>query len=114
MCEAVIMSREDRLAANEARFRLVNERLEDAVLAAGAASASQEFVCECADIDCAELLPMSLAEYERIRQDPELFIVVPEHVCADVERVVSRRDDFVVVRKQGEAAEVAAETDPRS
>jgi hypothetical protein len=108
------VSSAERKAANEARFRLVNERIEDAALDAGLTTQAVEFVCECANPDCAELITMSLAAYERIRQDTELFVIVPGHDQADVEDVISEQEGFVVVRKEGEAAAVAHETDPRS
>ena len=42
------------------------------------------------------------------------FAIVPEHVRPEVEDVVARQEGWALVRKRGEAAEIAAETDPRS
>jgi hypothetical protein len=58
---------------------------------------------------------MSLLEYEDLRSEPTRFAVAPsgEHVVFEVERIVDRREDYWVVEKLGEAAEVAEQTDPR-
>ena len=40
-------------------------------------------------------------------------MVVPGHERAELESVVAERDGWLVVRKQGEAATIAAKTDPR-
>ncbi len=72
-------------------------------------------VCECGLEDCDRLLAISIAEYEQIRSDPRQFAVVRDHIKADVERVVSETDRFVVVQKrEGTPARVAVEEDPRS
>jgi len=47
--------------------------------------------------------------------DPALFIVVPGHEIPDVENIVERTDDFVLVKKNegGIGEKIAAATDPR-
>ena len=47
--------------------------------------------------------------------EPTHFAVAPnkEHVSLDVERIVEKREDYWVVEKLGEAAEVADQTNPR-
>jgi hypothetical protein len=109
-------TREERLGANEALFREVNERV---------AEAAQQFVevgespinfsCECGDKACAEQIAMTVAEYEAVRSEATHFAVVPGHEVPDIERVVSRHPNYLVVEKQDpEAEEVARETDPRT
>ena len=41
-------------------------------------------------------------------------MVVPGHERSEIEDVVAERDGWLVVRKRGEAAEIAADTDPRA
>jgi hypothetical protein len=106
------MSRERRRAENEAAFRAVNERI--ARLGRRYGSESLELVCECSDADCSERVSLTVAEYERARAEPTYFLVVPGHETAGIERVVERGRDFAIVEKGGEAAEVAAATDPRT
>ena len=38
-----------------------------------------ELLCECAGAGCAAKVELPLAEYERIRADPQLFLVAPGH-----------------------------------
>jgi hypothetical protein len=106
--------RERRLGLNEAFFREVNERLEEMAESLDSRAARHDFICECADASCAERISLTLGEYQRVRSNPTTFAVKPGHEVADVERVVFEDDRYVVVAKENEAAEIAAETDPRS
>ena len=45
------------LAANEAWFREINDRIEANALEHGSDSHLYEFICECSNIDCAEPYP---------------------------------------------------------
>ena len=92
-------AREQRVGRNEALFREVNERIR-AITTAGD---DVELLCECADTTCAQPIPMSLADYEAVRAHPTRFFVVPGHELPDVETVVARREEFVVVEKRPEA-----------
>ena len=106
--------RERKLGLNEAMFREVNERLEELNRTFADFTDRLQVVCECADMACAEMIDVPAADYERIRSDPTLFIVVPGHAITDVEDVVEVLPNFEVVRKrEGEPARVARATDPR-
>ena len=101
----------ERRALNEAAFREVNERIAEA----GEAFDIEEIalVCECSRASCAERLQLEVHGYERVRSQPELFVLVPGHEQLDLEVVVEQRDGYVIVRKRGDAAEVSRQTDPR-
>jgi hypothetical protein len=86
-----------RLKHNEQLFREVNDAREEA--SPGSGDTVLSFVCECADRDCTDLIELSVAEYERIRQSPQRFIVIPGHVVPEIERVVEERGAFDVVEK---------------
>ncbi len=105
--------RAERLARNEARFRDINEQLERDLLQLGV-SGLQDFVCECGDRDCSELVPLTLDEYEHTRADPRWFAVVPGHVYPAVERILERHERFELLEKLGPTAQIAAEADSRS
>jgi hypothetical protein len=109
-------AREERLAGNEVLFRDINERI--AGIAEPQASPRDghvyEFFCECSNIGCDLRLPLTLAAYEAVRRDPTQFVIAPGHELPEIEAVVSRTDAYQIVRKQGDAAELAAENDPRS
>jgi hypothetical protein len=107
-------SRHERAARNESLFREVNERIEATAPAFG--PMFTEFMCECADDSCFEHVSLTLEEYSAIRNSsPTLFFVKPGHIDGVVERIVGGEGDrYELVDKVGEAAEVAAELDPRA
>jgi hypothetical protein len=81
--------RAERIAANEASFRHLNEEL----------GVMGVFVCECADPACREHVQMPRARYEEIRSDPRRFFVKPGHEIPDAEAVIEREEDWLVVEK---------------
>ena len=109
-----------RLAKNEALFREVNERISEISqeLAPGAANPEliDGLICECSDPQCLERVgPLTIAEYEALRQDPRCFIIAAGHQAEDVERVVDRQPSYWTVEKhEGAPSDVARELDPRS
>jgi hypothetical protein len=107
-------ARERRLAQNETLFREVNERIEDLAITHADEDHIYEFLCECSNAHCDLRLSLPLSIYEQARADSTIFIVAPGHDLPEIEEVVLRGDGFQLVRKQGEAAELAEEKDPRS
>jgi hypothetical protein len=107
---------EERAARNEAVFREVNERIEELHnRLQGDEEDVGTFVCECSDDACAERLDVPMETYERVRNDPHLFLVAPGHSRPEVEHSAEQEPGFVVVRKDSPAAErIAEQTDPRS
>lgn len=108
-------TREERLARNETIFREVNERIEEIASPDGRSDGHvYEFFCECSNHDCNLLLPLTVDAYEKVRANPEAFLVAPGHDLPEIEEVIARQPDYQVVLKHGEAAKLARETDPRS
>ncbi len=105
--------RRERIARNESAFRKLNESLEGSIHRERAAEDFAGYVCECGDADCEEIVRLPMADYEAIRQDSQLFFVVPGHEIADAEDVVREGDGYLVVRKHDDVAEVAEEGDTR-
>jgi hypothetical protein len=108
--------RVERVAANEATFRELNEQLEKMNQGVASLTGDNSFlvVCECADLTCIERFMVSMPIYEHVRADSALFLVVPGHVLPEIETVVKRHDDFEVLRKRpGKPEQIAEETDPR-
>jgi hypothetical protein len=99
-----------RLAVNEAWFREINDRIEANALEHGSDPHLYEFICECANIDCAERMRMTLFEYEQLRAHPARFAIVPGHEQPEIETVVER-NTFWVVEKKGLAARVVGGND---
>jgi hypothetical protein len=107
--------RDERAGKNEALFREINERIEGLNRAFEPLTGDFDVVCECARVDCAERIRLTLAAYERVRADPTHFIVASGHVDASVERVVETEPGYKIVEKRpGKPAQVAQATDPRS
>ena len=108
-------TRAERVGHNQAVFRNVNERLETLNDALATFTEKFDVVCECGEVECAKQISMTRESYERVRSDPALFVVVPDHEAADVEEVVESSRDYEVVRKRsGDPELTAAETDPRT
>ena len=100
-------------AQTEAVFRDVNERIAES--AERFEAESTEFVCECADVNCAHRVEATLEEYEEVRAEATTFLLVPGHAHADIERVVEDRGRFQVVEKMHEAVRATVKRlDPRA
>jgi hypothetical protein len=99
-------SREERVARNEELFQVVNRnivKLEE-TLGMGKTFA---VVCECAKKHCVDGFDVEPAVYQRVRSNPVLFFVVPGHEeDSQVEKVVERTPQYLIVEKVGRAAEV--------
>jgi hypothetical protein len=66
------------------------------------------FVCECADCRCVQHVFLRLAEYESLRQRPDLFVIAPGHRVAPFQRVIEQNTRFALVRGRRDVAEPAA------
>ena len=102
-------ARTRRIAENEARFRAINERLRGELEALGGGDDPIGFVCECANVDCRDVLELAPDRYRAVRQHPLRFIVATGHELPDVETVVERHDPaYLVIQKPDEVADVLA------
>jgi hypothetical protein len=102
------------VAENEVRFRALNERLRESRAAWEGRDGVLSLVCECGDEDCTAPIELSVQEYEAVRAVETQFVLLRGHEREDVEDVVGGGAKWLVVRKRGEAGEIAARTDPRS
>ena len=100
----------ERLARNQVLFREVNERLREML---DDSVGHTEFVCECSNTDCIETVSLEVSEYERVRSQPNQFVIAPGHAILEIDEVVWESDRYDLVRKTT-AAEYAERTDPRS
>jgi hypothetical protein len=98
------MSKEERVAHNEAFFRDLNERKAEWIKS-GQPTAG--FRCECWRIDCGARIRLSWPEWEEVRSKANRFAVAPEHIDIEVEEVVREFPHFWIVEKRGEAGDVA-------
>jgi hypothetical protein len=76
-------------------FRAANERLRSRLKGH---RGPRPVICECSNPKCMEVLDITPEDYQRVRDDGH-FLVADGHETAEIERVVERRDGFVVVDK---------------
>ena len=57
------------------------------------------FACECDDPECHKAIEVPLGEYERAVEPVDRFIVAPGHEDPDVEAIVERRANYLIVSK---------------
>ena len=107
------MDREERVGRNEILFREVNEQIEQVQKGEGV-ERHFDFLCECGNEDCTEAVSLTLAEYEAVRSESTQFVVLPGHEVPGIEQKVQEGERYSIVRKEGEAADVAEMHDPRS
>ena len=104
-----------RVGLNESIFREVNEQIESLNRDFGTENRTMTVICECASGDCSEKLEISVRDYENVRADPRRYVIVSGHALPEFESVVDSGNGFEIVEKRdGAAAVVAEETDPRS
>jgi hypothetical protein len=104
-------ARQERAARQQSLFRDLNERLDEVM---GELDSEQDFLCECADRECNEMVSVSRSEYELVRSVSTHFVIARGHELAGVENVVMHAGGrFSVVEKIERAAEIAQLLDPR-
>ena len=104
---------QERMARTESAFREVNEAIAETATRFEADEA--EFICECADPQCAERVTADLEDYEGVRAEGAQFLLAPDHHEPTVEQVVERTGDFEVVKKVTPImARIARRLNPRA
>ena len=100
-------ARKRRIAENEARFREINDRLNEDLRSLSLGDGETvDFVCECGKAECADTVAVTLDEYGHARDDDLMFVVLPGHEIPDAEDVLARTDRYFVVRKHAESAPI--------
>lgn len=98
-----VRRRRPRASENGTLFRDFNEDLARRGIG-GENGGTGQFLCECSDPSCTARITMSEAEYRHLRTDPRWYAVVEGHENPD-EPVVERREGYVIVTRNGRAAE---------
>lgn len=107
-------TRKERLALNQALFRIANERISAwPERRATDPAALASYYCECSRTECRDGLSLTVEEYEAVRADSRRFAVAPGHEYTEVECVVDDHGRYAVVEKFKEVAPVVEATDPR-
>jgi len=105
--------RQRRFAVNQTVFRRANERLSQHLGAF--ASGPVQYVCECGDDSCGDLISLLTSEYEHVRSNSAWFLIALDHeiLSGDAEQILETHDHHHVVEKSGAAGVTAAATDNR-
>jgi hypothetical protein len=103
---------ERRLARNEVLFRETNEAIERGQWP-GDPAKHVRFRCECSRIACGEAVEITLGEYEQVREFPRRFVIAVGHEMPEIETVVKRTANHLVVEKVDAAGATAEANDPR-
>jgi hypothetical protein len=104
--------RQERIAQNEALFRVANERMaawEDS----HAEDSAESYFCECADPDCREKVALRRPEYESVRSNSRRFFIVVGHEIPEVETVIETHRDWCVIEKDPNVSDLLKASDPR-
>lgn len=81
----------------ESVFRAANERLRSRMEAL-TYRGRYPVICECSIADCMEVLELTSAEYQLVRERGN-FVIAHGHVTPELEHVVEIGDGYDVVRK---------------
>ena len=105
-------ARDERIAKNEAVFRAANREIEQAEKEAGGGPEKVlEVLCECGREGCSGLISLTVAEYDGVHSQADRFVVLPGHETPEIESVVERRAEYIVVDKFGEAEAIADQSE---
>ncbi|MFL6066928.1 MAG: ANTAR domain-containing protein [Gaiellaceae bacterium] len=92
------------VAARQVLSRIVNERILQLSDGAGARTTGVAVVCECGNDGCFERIELTKAEYHAILARATRFVLLPGHEIPEHERVVERRDGYVVAERAAPSA----------
>jgi len=104
-------ARARRLALNESLFRDVNELIKKQQ------SENEDerptFVCECVKVSCQLRLPVTLDEYQEVREHPARFFVYPGHEEPRIESIVEDRSPrYLIIEKVDPGRQAVVEDAP--
>jgi hypothetical protein len=99
-------------AEEQALFRQVNQRiaLVNSQWVGSNDDTPLEVLCECGDITCVSRVKLTTGEYDAIRSNPVLFVMLPGHEDEALERVKRGAEGYVVVANVGDAAQTHTAT----
>jgi hypothetical protein len=87
-----------RRTTNQKLFREVNERIAELSATLDTPKEPQSFFCECSRLGCTEMVDVPLRIYAIVRDDEDLYVVLPGHEDLKNEEPVAEHEGFVLVR----------------
>ena len=99
---------------NQVRFRDFNEWVLASNDRMGSHRAMSEYICECSDSACQQVILLTRDEYELIRTQGAQFAIALNHENPELDHVLAQNDRFATSEKfPGPAQRRAFVTDPR-
>jgi hypothetical protein len=98
---------EPQLSSTEAVLRAVNDRIREL---GGTWQGRHDFVCECANPRCLQVVTMPPGVYDELRSTPRQFVLVPGHEQAASETLVSSGLSYLVVLRPDVSASAGRRT----
>jgi hypothetical protein len=89
--------RKERVIKNEVAFRAYNQRRANFEL--GHTHEPIPLVCECGNEDCFMAIDITAEAWEAAHGREDQFVVAPEHVYPDLERVIEEAHGYWIVQK---------------
>lgn len=99
----------EHVVRNQINARRINEAIEDGRITR---DEDVSFICECGQLGCNAVIPLSLAAYECVRANPRQFLATVDH-GARFDRLISWPTGYAIVIRDGRAGATAERTDPR-
>jgi len=95
-------TREERIKANNDRFRGANEAIREQTDRLGADMEQIPFLCECPAEDCVDILQLTRDEYNDIRKHDDRYMTAVGHEDREkpVGQVIERNEGYVVIVKR--------------
>jgi len=90
-----VSPRESRLSKNQQLFRELNDRI--AELSVRWRAHDMGIYCECSTTGCLEMIFVPVDEYQRVRERPAWFLIMPGHAVGDAERLISRHGGYEII-----------------
>jgi hypothetical protein len=90
---------EQRLIANEIIQRDENEKANLKLHHILASDDKILFICECSRKECKDRIGLTNKQFYDFHRDRTHFVIMPDHQVTDVERVVTKTDDYYIVEK---------------
>lgn len=104
----------ERIGRIDSTFRDANEQILAKAHELAYDDGLVPFICECADEECATIVPLAPEEYEQVRVDSRHFLNALGHERAEgLVEIVLTNHNHLVVRKSGPAADIAQTLDGR-
>lgn len=103
---------EQRQIENEAVFRAANEQATSSIQDVNKLAKEEghfslinngdmklHFYCECSDENCRERIKMTTGKYAALHKNRKQFILIPGHDAKTIEKIVSKKLHYNVVKK---------------